>query len=237
MDLKEIICCLLTEEQIIKKATDSLGLGLCKGSFYHTSELKTYELTDPRFADALRRFGFKINNRVDNIITLSDENPQPESPGVASSGYWNFRKNRDALRLGLRLICRMNYKERGVIFSPYVQREFLSSSDTLSCLRFFRVVAEYDKHAPALIRQVAQNEKLTVSFTAIGLSGIRSLAMLFEEFRCYNDEILQLANSGMSPFNPSPSTDDALYAPEYIQASILELWKIQLNKLLSSLEC
>lgn len=234
---------LITEGQIIEKATKSLkNLTLNKGSFYYTSSLGSYELIDSKFADALKKAGFKITSRKDGILTLSDENPQNEVSGWAPSTYWNFHNSeekRDALNLELRLIPHMNYKERGIIFWPWVKGGYLSACAHLSSLRIFKVVAEYDKHAREPIKQVAQNEKLIVPFKNIDLAGIRSIKTLFNEFMHGNDNLERLACSTASPFNPNPysleitSKTELLYAPEDIQALIFQVWETQLNNFIT----
>jgi hypothetical protein len=229
---------LITEGQIIEKATNSLNLLLTKGSFYYTSHLGIYTLTDSKFADTLNKAGFKITNRKDGIITLSDENPQKEVPGWAPGNYWNFHNSeekRDALNLELRLIPQMNYKERGIVFFPHVWGGYLSSIDILPSFRIFKVVAEYDKNANQFIKEIARNEKLVVPFKDIKLAGIRHIKTLFNEFMCGNDSIERLAHSTISPFNPNPYSfeitfkTEILYVPEDIQPLVFQAWQVQLT--------
>ncbi len=227
LESKDLIQRALPEGITIKQREDSH----CYSTYFGRYRI------EGRFLEALNRAGFKLYPRTDGITTLVDENPQSPTPGFRPSNYWNFKttgEKTDELLFDIGLIAFLRQKARGIVLIPHVSSPFLSPADTLPQYRVFVVISGFDPQAHPIIHQIAINkgEKI-VSWTDIGLGGIRSIQELFLEFTSGNKELERLARSCVSPFDPDPfprtSVSDK-YLPEPHQQALFELWNKQLER-------
>ncbi|MBI2021111.1 hypothetical protein HYS99_01190 [Candidatus Giovannonibacteria bacterium] len=139
-----------------------------------------YALNDKLLAMLAER-NIKRQDRPDcrnEIFTLVDENSQEKIPGRASSNYWNFKllegdKNKFDLRVTLYVGFGLNLEKRGIVFVPRAHGTFLSPADSLPNFRMFKALVESDADALAVARELASDGSIVVSWTELGLGGIR----------------------------------------------------------------
>jgi len=226
-----------TAEELLKKAAAFLGLELKYiSSFRATSNsIKEYVL-DGRLLKALAEKRIVRHNRPDDIFTLADENPQESTPGWSPSNFWNFKLFKDGkkgydLRVALQANFRIVQSKRGVMFWPMVPGGFISAGDSLPNYRMFKVLVENDESAPEIAKRLAESDgEIVVTWTDIGLGGIRTMVDLFEEFSVGKDAIKQVARSARI-FEPAPygrTTD--LFIAEPAQPRVMQTWKKQLEQ-------
>lgn len=234
---------IFTKLELLKKAAEHKGLKLCEGGERANSEpIKEYALGD-KLLDILAERGIKRQPRPDchnEIFTLVDENPQIEVPGWAPSNYWNFKllegdEHKFDLHISLGVGFGINIKERGVVLCPRANGTFLSPADRVPNFRMFKALVESDEDAPIVAKELAEsNGSVVVTWTDIGLGGIRRLSDLFIEFAGSNETIKQLSRK-QEVFNPSPAPqyqkfDDELFIAEPAQPGVFKTWQAQLNE-------
>lgn len=238
----------LTLLNLLRKAAAHKGLKLHEGASSARSEpIKEYVL-DERLLAVLAERGIKRQYRPDcrnEIFTLVDENPQKKVPGWTTSNYWNFNlvegdKRAFDLRMTLSVGFGINFEKRGVVFVPQAHGSFVSAADQLPNFRMFKSLVENDPDAPAVAKELAASDgTLVVTWTELGLGGIRRLADLFVEFAARNETVAQLGRNG-DVFDPAPNPryqqpGDELFIPEPAQPKIVETWRAQLNEYRSHL--
>lgn len=176
---------------LLRKAAAHKGLKLHEGASKTYSEpIKVYELDDKLLAILAER-GVKRQDRPDcrnKIFTLVDENPQKEVLGWSPSNYWNFKlldgdECKFNLQVTLSVSFGINLEKRGIVFVPQAHGSFLSPVDQLPNFRMFKALVESDKNAPAVAKELAASDgSIVVTWTELGLGGIRKFADLFAEF-------------------------------------------------------
>ena len=223
---------MLVEEDLVREAVDYLGIELeCFETKPHTisytKTLGSYKL-EGEFLEALKKNGFKLDKREDGITTLYDENPPND--------YWNFKEENELL-ITLHLKPHVSKRERGVVFHPLAHGTFLSPVDGLIMFRFFKVVADYDTKTHPSVRRLVNEEvgTFTVSWTEIGLGGIKIIGELFDEFVGYKEKIKELAKSRFNPFEPDPKEDCWKFIPEPFQPALFNIWQKQVDEFKSEL--
>lgn len=227
---------------LFKKTAKHKGLKLHESSSSDYSEpIKTYILDD-KLLTVLAEQGIKGHIRPDcsnEIFTLEDHNPQEPAPRFLPSNYWNFKllegnSNKFDLRVSLGVSFVVNIKKRGIVFWPQAQGTFLSPMDHLPNFRMFKALAEKDKKAPAVAKELAASDgSIVITWTELGLGGIRKLSDLFAELAGQNETIKQLGRGGdmLDPV-PYPSyyrQVDELFIAEPAQPKIFQAWRAQLN--------
>lgn len=235
-----------TSEDLLKKAAAFLGLELkyMSGSRATSNSIKEYVL-DGKLLKALAEKGIRRHDRPDDIFTLADENPQKTVPGWSPSNFWNFELFKDGkkgydLRIALQANFRILQAKRGVMFWPMASGYFVSASDSLPNYRMFKALVENDESAPDIAKRLAESDEIVVTWTDMGLGGIRAVDDLFEEFSPGKDTIKQVARN-TNIFNPAPygrsvrSSQQDLFLAEPIQPKVMQAWKKQLEQYRASL--
>lgn len=238
----------LTLLDLLRKAAAHKGLRLHEGASKAYSEpIKEYTL-DEKLLAALAERNIKRQDRPDcrnEIFTLVDENPQKKVLGWSPSNFWNFKlgegeKRGFDLRVTLSVGFGINFQKRGVVLVPQAHGSFVSAADHLPNFRMFKALVELDTDAPAVAKELAASDGTAViTWTELGLGGIRRLADLFAEFAARNETVAQLGRNG-EVFDPLPSPryqqpGDELFIPEPAQPQIIEAWRAQLNEYRSHL--
>lgn len=238
----------LTLLDLLRKAAARKGLTLHEGaSKVYSEPIKEYAL-DERLLAALAERNIKRQARPDcrnEIFTLVDENPQTKVPGWAPSNYWNFKlvegdKHRFDLRVTLSVGFGINFEKRGVVLVPQAHGSYVWAADRLPNFRMFKALVENDNDVPAVAKELAASDgTVVVTWTELGLGGIRRLADLFTEFAARNETVARLGRNG-EVFNPAPSPryqqpGDELFIPEPAQPKVIDTWRTQLNEYRSHL--
>ncbi len=228
---------------LLRKAAAHKGLKLHEGASKAYSEpIKVYELDD-RMLAALSKHNIKREDRPDcrnEIFTLVDENPQEKVPGWSPSNYWNFKllegdKRKFDLRVTLSGGFSLNLEKRGIVLVPQAHGSYVSAADSLPNFRMFKALVESDEDAPAVAKELATSDgNITVSWTELGLGGIRKLSHLFSEFAARNEAVTHLGRNG-EVFNPVPNPryqqpGDELFVAEPAQPKLFKAWRAQLNE-------
>jgi hypothetical protein len=228
---------------LYRKAAEFKGLKLHESSANDYSEpIKTYMLDDELLA-ILEKQGIKIEPRPDchfNVFTLVDTNPQEPAPRFAPSNWWNFKTLEDEsgkfdLRVSLSFIFWVNNEKRGIVFTPQAHGSLVSPADRLPNLRMFKALVESDKDAPAVAKEIAASDcSIVVTWTDLGLGGIRRLSDLFDELAGQNETLKKLGRED-DVFDPSPYSPkfqkqgDELFIAEPAQPKIFQAWRKQLK--------
>jgi hypothetical protein len=213
----------------------------------YSEPIKVYELDD-RLLAVLAKHNIKRQDRPDcrnEIFTLVDENPQEKVPGWAPSNYWNFKllkgdKRKFDLRVTLSVGFSLNLEKRGILLVPQAHGSFVSAVDLLPNFRMFKALVENDDEAPAVAKELAASDgSIVVSWTELGLGGIRKLSCLFSEFAARNETVAQLGRNG-EIFDPAPNPryqqpGDELFIAEPAQPKLFQAWRAQLNEYRTSL--
>lgn len=227
---------------LLGKAAAHKGLKLCEGASEACSKpIKAYELDD-RLLAALAEQGIKRQARPDchdTIFTLVDKNPQEKVPGWEPSNFWNFRwlggdENKFDLCVSLSVGFGMDTENRGIVFVPQARGSYVSAAGQLPNFRMFKALVESDEDAPLAAKELAASDgSLMVTWTELGLGGIRKLRDLFAEFAGRNELITQLDRDDQV-FDPIPNPrhqrpGDELFIAEPAQPRVIQAWQRQLS--------
>ncbi len=241
IDLTADVDC-FTLLDLLRKAAAHKGLELREGASRAYSEpIKVYDLNAELLA-ILAQQGIRRQTRPDcrnEIFTLVDENPQEKVPGWSTSNYWNFRplegdKRKFDLRVTLSVGFSISTKERGFILWPQAHSPFVSPFDRLPNFRMFRALVESDDEAPVVAMELAASDgSIAVTWTDLGLGGIRTLATLFAEFAGQNEIVMRLGRNG-EIFSPAPylqhqQPGDKLFVVEPAQPRVFQEWEKHLE--------
>lgn len=228
---------------LLRKAAAHKGLKLCEGASKAYSEpIKVYA-PDDKLLKMLVERNIKRQDRPDcrnEIFTLVDENPQEKVPGWAPSNYWNFKllegdKRKFDLRVTLSVGFGLNLEKRGIVLVPQAHGSYVSAADSLPNFRMFKALVESDADAPVVAKELAASDgSIVVSWTGLGLGGIRKLSHLFTEFAARSETVAQLGRNG-EVFNPAPNPryqqpGDELFIAEPAQPKVIQVWRTQLNE-------
>lgn len=200
--------------------------------------IKKYTLDD-RLLDILESRNIKREPRPDLSFTLVDQNPQEITPGHRPSNYWSFKLLKGSnynydLLISLSVRYEVSTKKQGIILLPLAIGTVLSPADHLPNLRMFQALVESDRDAPAIAKEIAGNASgLIVTWSDLGLGGIRRLTELFHEFTNRNVAIENLSRQD-GVFSPTPhpyqqQLTDELFITELAQLRILKAWRNQLE--------
>jgi hypothetical protein len=195
----------LTLLDLLRRAASHKGLRLHEGASKACSKpIKVYVL-DEKLLVALAKHNIRKQDRSDcmnEIFTLVDENPQTRIPGWSTSNYWNFKlveggKRRFNLRMTLSVGFGINFEKRGVVLVPQAHGSYVSAADQLPNFQMFKALVKNDSHAPAVAKELANSTgTVVVTWTELGLGGIRRLVDLFTEFAADNKTVAQLGRDG-----------------------------------------
>ncbi|MFA4998550.1 MAG: hypothetical protein WC514_00795 [Candidatus Paceibacterota bacterium] len=238
----------LTMLDLLKKAAAYKGLKLQEGASAAYSEpVKVYELDDKLLAVLAER-GIRRHLRPDakGIFTLADENFQEKVPGYAPSNYWNFKLvegSGDKFNLYISLVVgfRISTEGHGIVLWPRAQSPFLSPVDRLPNFRMFKALAESDKDAPAVVKELAASDgSIVVTWSDLGLGGIRRIESLFVEFTGGNGILMSTINRcGILDPYPIPRNQqpgEELFITESARPKVLRAWRAQLKEFRDCLE-
>ena len=236
--------------ELLEKAAAQKGLNLLNSSSKAYSEpIKTYVL-DEKLLALLAEQGIKRQDRHDchhEIFTLVDENPQDEIKGWVASNYWNFKlledesgKGKFDLQIKLCVGFSLSPTGREIKLVPIAIAPFLSPVDSLPNFRMFKALVDSDEIAPLVAKEIAASEgSIAVTWTHLGVAGIRTLAVLFEEFAGDNEKVKELARR-QEVFKPAPYSRNQqpgyeLFVVETAQPEVFRAWMEQLNTYRSAL--
>lgn len=237
-----------TLREIVTKAAAFKGLKIQGGASWACSEtIKEYPLDNKTLA-ALAKRGIEQQPRPDcsdRIFTLVDNNPQTKIPGYAPSNYWNFLsiegdKPKFDLSVSLFVDFNINIKKRGIVFWPRACGKGVSAGAHLPNYRMFKALTENDSGAPLIAQEIAGSDgTIVVTWTDLGLGGLRRIADLFVEFASDNGKIIELGEDN-KVFDPAPyprhqQSGDELFIAETIQPKLIEEWAQQLDRYRNSL--
>lgn len=234
-----------TERQLLERALSHMGVGL--GNDIHSSEnLLQITLEQPHLA-ILARHNIKRQNRAGNTdyFYLIDENPQQIVPGWSPSCGWSYKRKEDKsfdLTTSIYAHLAISNEFRGIVLTPKVSGTGASACDLLPNVRMCKALVEVvgdDAHAAAKVMAAAEDGAHVVSWTDMGLGGIRSMADLFHEFRRGNEELRRLADSHRV-FDPDPWPEFILshekrFVVEHQQPRTFVQWRSQLAQYKNSL--
>jgi hypothetical protein len=231
---------------LLRKAAEFKGLKLAKESESgaYTEPIATYVL-DRKLLNILAENNIKQHPRPDDIFTLSDENWQEKAPGWSPSNYWNFKKvqGKNEFDLKMTLVAGVNlasYEDRGIRLTTKVHGTFLSACDRLPNFRVFKALVESGvQEVPDVAHKLVAGEgTLVVSWTDIGLGGMRRMSSLFFEVFGNKSEVNAIANRG-GVFNPPPHRlsmgDKDIFVAEPAQPRVMKAWREQIKKYSASL--
>ena len=233
---------------LLGKVATHKGLKLLEGSSEaYSKPIKTYTLDDKLLA-LLAECGIKRQARPDcnhEIFTLVDQNPQEKVSGWASSNYWNFKLFKDEhskfnLQIELCVGFSISPRKRGIMLVPMAHAPFLSPTDSLPNFRMFKALVENDETVLAVAKELAASDgTVAVTWTDLDVGGIRTLAVLFEEFTGNNEQIKRLAMR-QEVFDPVPypqhqEPGDKLFIVETAQSRVFQAWQEQLKEYQNSL--
>lgn len=230
---------LLTGDVLAARVFEHLGTEVAQeyGTGWLSKPIAAYVVAG-EFLKALRKNNFSLESKDGGTMALLDNNPQEPAPGFAPSAGWSFyRKGEkrdgdwEVFNLDLRAWIGIDSRNRGFMVRPSVSGPHMSASDFLPQMRIFSVVAEYDSSANRVVKTIAEaNGQFVVGWHKMQLGGIRNLGTLFTEFSGSKDSIVRLANSSLSPFQPSAFVINGktMYLPEPNQATLFDVWETQL---------
>ncbi len=235
---------ILTQSELMQRAAALIGLEIGQEDKTRsiTKAFATFELDQAKLK-ALEERGIKRQERPDcDVFTLIDTNPQDPPPhGFALSNYWNFsRTERDKgpfdLKIELKVQLVVDQSKRGIVCTPLASGTLVSPCDHLPNFRMFKALVELSPDMPDVAKRIAANElgRVVISWTDLGLGGLREIGDLFREFARGNQAIHELS-SKTSIFQPSPL--HSAYAPgnteQYVvepaQPRLFRLWHQQLD--------
>jgi hypothetical protein len=236
-----------TALDLLQRAAKHKGLPLQdSGQFARSESFCTHDLNEKRLK-LLKEKGFELKSRPDchyETVTLVDNNPQVSRPGYAASNYWNFKRKEGSesfnLRISLSVNLRICQTERGIILSPNASGTFLSPSDFLPNFRMFKALTESDAKALAVAKELAASEgEIIVTWTELGLGGMRSLRDLFDEFAGTN-EMISMLSCNSDILDPVPhvdrqSDDEKMWVCEPAQPRLFKTWRQQIKSYRDSL--
>lgn len=244
----------LTQLDLLRRAAERKCLKLCVGSgtakHCYSEPIVSYMLDEKMLAMLAER-RIKQQARPDckgDIFTLVDENPQQKVDGWHPSNYWNFKLPEEGerkfdLHISLSVDFCLNAEKRGIVLKPRAYGTFVSPCDDLPNFRVWKALVENDACAPAVAREIAESDgSIVVTWTELGLGGIRKLSDLFSEFARGNERVLHLGTNN-DIFSPIPhpewrlgqTDNDVVFVLEPSQPKILAMWQAQLNAYRESL--
>lgn len=227
----------LSIETLYDRAADHKSVELADNDLHRSKLIKKYAL-DAKLLAALSKARIRQVERSDGIFTLSDENPQHIVPGWNPSHYWNFRIDEETqeydLRIQLSVHLEISDYDRGVVFRPWAFGGCASPADRLPNFRLFKLLTEHDPEAPEVCKEIAASDGyIVVSWSDLGLGGIRQISELFDEFARGNKAVLELGRTGVifvpAPWVRNQKPAEMPYVIEPAQPKLFKIWDGQLQ--------
>lgn len=240
---------IITLLDLIRKVALSKGLTLREGCEKAYSEPIAFYTLDKKLLDLLKEKGIGRQDRPDcnnEIITLVDNNYQEKISGWSPSNYWNFKITEQKtfeLKIALSIGFALNIEKRGIVLLPRASGNFLSPADHLPNFRMFKALVEGLGCCTRVAHEIAESDdgKTVVTWTDIGLGGIRRISDLFGEFVGRNVVVKDIAKR-QEVFVPSPhphsqmkNPGDEQFVTEPAQPKFFAVWRKQLENYRSSL--
>lgn len=180
--------------------------------------------------------GIEWHEHSEGMFTLVDTGQQQLIPGVSPSNYWNQRTDGPVPpQIALYLTLDLETEGNGINLWPQASGNFVSPVAKLPNFRMFKAIVESGmaKDLPAVAREIAESDgHLLVSWTDLGLKGLKSATELFEKFSGGKEVLRQLAYRN-EVFLPRVSGN--LYFSAGYQREVLTKWHFQLETYRESL--
>ncbi len=242
---------LIAESELIRKAAAFMSLVLKDEPREHTSYLTfdslsvdSFSLNDRGFISALEKAGFTFGPGVGasrKEIVYLDGGSNQKGAEIFESDCWSWTRKEANPRLDVRFRLSISEERRGVVCLPEVWGNCGGGACHQPTIqKFVEVVAIYFVEAHALIKECVKAKPCPViSWSDIGLGGVKSVEHLFQELFGKNANVLKLAYSNISPFNPDPRNwprkEDKLFVLEPDQPKLFKQWRTQLQEFGDSL--
>jgi|GEM_PF-3118003 len=231
---------LFTLRELLDKAAELKGMKVLRVSHGETTTEPIAEFVpDAAMLRHLREQGMVYEENGD-MCYLRDDNAQPPPPfGFASSVGWSFKRKEDGRGYDFVLKLHVSMKqvavERGILLWPIVYGTCASACDSLPNYRLFKALIEGPgAKVPDVAREIVQGEgMIPVTWTELGLGGLRSIRALFDEFIQRKQELWELGLTH-KVFDPKPlqtfeKPDHDPFLIESAQPRLFRLWKSQLD--------
>ena len=221
---------LITSLDIFKMAALHKGLELQENTSTRvcSKPIRTYLLSDEQLK-ALEEQGFRQQARPDcknEILTL-----------IKEAEFWNFKQSPKGsnegwpfdLRIILTVDFEINAEKGGVVLWPMAHSPFLSPANRSPHFIMFKTLVEADENALDIAKEIASSGgSIIITWTNIGLDGVRRIDDLFAEFVSENEKVKQLGRTG-EVFDPAPYAHDKLFIIKSAQSEIVKMWREQLD--------
>ena len=204
------------------------------GCRYHSDPIKTYVLGDDEL--------FFLNQQgiVDGGYPGEKKHHILIDTNASEGARWSFqrcktKKQEFNLSVELWVGIEIDIKKRGVVFWPRAASSFISPAERFPQFRMFKALVDSDKNALVVAKEIAESDgSIIITWSELGLGGIRKLSSLFHEFAGGNDLVRDLARRVSGIFTPAPSQQfqqpsQEMYIAEPAQAVVFENWRKQLK--------
>ena len=236
----------LTLLDLIRMAAKLKDLDYQEGSSRaHSTPISTYHV-DANVLRILAEHNITEQDRpaTDRVLTLVDQSYTKALPGHVPGNYWNFNLDKEPAshRIGLSVGFGIDTMRRGIILVPQAHATIVSPVDFLPNFHMFRALIKTFETDTPVAMDIANSEEgiVTVTWTDMGLSGIRKLSELFREFIADKTALAQLATQ-CEVFDPHPyrrpheQPGHELFIPERAQPALFAKWGAQLDAYRASL--
>ncbi len=243
----------IRESDLIKKAAASQNLTLCEEPRKDTScpvfqsEVVAGLAVDKDFLIAARKYGstFEPGTKPPhNEMVYLSGNSNQKGAEVFESDCWAWKRTETAPQLTLYFHLWVVEGRRGVCCEPHIWGNCSGGAcHRPTVAKLTKCIAEYLPDAHPLIKGLDDKELVaTIHWSTIGLGGVKSVGNLFDDLYRENKTVIELANSSLSPFDPSPKhkymtleNKDRLFVLEAEQTKLFKKWREQLQGFKDSL--
>lgn len=202
---------------------------------------------DKDFLATLEKHGFTFRPGTkpphNEMVYLAGHSDQ-RGAEVFESDCWAWKRTETDPQLNVRFLLNVSERKRGVVCKPHVWGNCSGGACHQPTIdRFVKVVSEHFSGLHLLIKTAANIETPPVIYwSEIELGGIRSVGLLFDELFGRNEKVMKLARSTLSPFDPNPNPQgavfevkDRLFVLEAYQPQLFRQWREQLRTFKESL--
>lgn len=236
-----------TQDDLFKKAALLKGLELSGSRIVSSKNIKEYVLTDDLFLKLAER-GIKkidISRGLNFVVGLVDENTSAGQLDNCPVNQWEFRKA-IGQELDWRIFLLVEFERHevnneviGISLRPRANGTNSSAISKLAHFHLFKVLAEDWAEAPAIVKELAASDGIIhLTFTDLGLEGLRYRPDFFKKFVNGNDEVFKLYKNKVfspAPFPLEPGEGEVLYDTKAIQCYLTRRWSKQLRTYRDSL--
>ena len=225
---------------LLRKAAAHKGLKFEENvSRVCTEPFKTYVLDDELMrALADRDIVRKHSEHPLNLWAIGDRKYQQGDSTMQHAHWWRFGFLKDKpterdFRLQLLVALEFNQTKRSIVFHPEVSATLAHPANQYLNCRMWNVLVEIDKDSSSVAKELAAGGEagLLVTWTDMGLGGIRSFENLFDEFADGKQTLCDLAQS-REVFFPLPyaryeSPGDEIFVVENMHHIVFDTWERQ----------